>query len=112
MDAVAKDMDINRIFISVDPARDTPQSLSDYVSLYEKGLIGLTGTSKTVDAVAKQWNIFYSFNKANKDDKNYTVDHTIYMYLTDKNGKPMAMIRPEATPEQIIHFIKENNLGT
>ena len=110
MEAIAKDIDINRIFISVDPDRDTPQSLADYVALYDKGLIGLTGTPQTIDAVAKNWKIYYSFNKTNEDDKNYTVDHTTYLYLTDKNGKPMAMIRPEATPQEIIHFIKENNI--
>lgn len=109
MDAVSNDVDINRVFVSVDPERDTVDVLSDYVSLYKDGLIALTGTLTETDSVAKQWYIHYSFNKKDSVDKNYTVDHTTYLYLIDKQGKLQAMIRPEATPQEIIDFIKKNN---
>jgi cytochrome oxidase Cu insertion factor (SCO1/SenC/PrrC family) len=109
MDAVSNSVDINRVFISVDPERDTVDALSDYASLYKDGLIALTGTLAETDSVAKQWYIHYSFNKKNSTDKNYTVDHTTYLYLTNKQGKLLAMIRPEATPQEIIDFIKKNS---
>jgi len=106
MDAVSEKVDINRIFTSVDPERDTVAVLSEYVKLYKQGLIALTGDITQTDAVAKQWKIYYSFNKQNKDDMNYTVDHTTYLYLTDKNGHIVALIRSEATANDIIAFIK------
>jgi protein SCO1 len=108
MDVVSQSVDVNRLFISVDPARDTVKNLSKYVDLYKAGLIGLTGDSATLDTITKQWNVYYSFNKANEADKNYTVDHTTYLYVTDKKGQPIAMVRPEATPQEIIDFLKNN----
>ncbi len=109
MDAVSNSVDVNRVFISVDPERDTVDALSDYVSLYKDGLIALTGTLAETDKVAKQWYIHYSFNKKDSTDKNYTVDHTTYLYLIDKQGTLQAMIRPEANPQEIIDFIKKNS---
>ncbi len=109
MDVVSNSVDVNRVFISVDPERDTVDALFDYVSLYKNGLIALTGTLAETDAVAKQWYIYYSFNKKDSTDKNYTVDHTTYLYLTNKHGKLLAMIRPEASPQEIIDFIKKNS---
>jgi protein SCO1/2 len=108
MDAVSNKIDINRIFISVDPQRDTIKNLSDYVSLYKAGLIGLTGTASDIDTITKQWNVYYSLNKQSETDENYVVDHTTYLYITDKTGKPIAMVRPEATPKEIIKFLKKN----
>jgi protein SCO1/2 len=111
MDAVSHDVNINRVFVSVDPKRDTVKTLATYLTQYKKGLIGLTGTLQETDTVAKQWYIYYSFNKKDDTDKEYTVDHTTYLYLIDPKGQLLAMIRPEATPQEIIDFIK-NNLTT
>ncbi|MFT6071956.1 MAG: protein SCO1/2 [Alphaproteobacteria bacterium] len=108
MDAVANKVDVNRLFVSVDPERDTKTVLNNYVTLYKEGLIGLTGSLMQTDEVAKKWYIYYSFNKKSKEDKNYIVDHTTYLYLTDKNGHPFALIRPEATPDEIVEFIEKN----
>lgn len=106
MDVVSNDIDINRVFISVDPERDTVKNLADYVTLYKKGLIGLTGTLQETDKVAKQWRIYYSFNKQTPTDNDYIVDHTTYLYVTDAEGTVQGLIRPEATPKEIIDFIK------
>lgn len=108
MDAVAKNIDVNRIFISVDPARDTIKQLSNYVSLYKEGLIALTGTVSDIDKVTKKWNVYYSINKQSDTDKNYLVDHTTYLYVTDKNGHVIALVRPEATYQEIVAFLQKN----
>lgn len=108
MDAVSNKIDVNRVFVSVDPERDTQKVLKEYVSLYKEGLIGLTGTLEQTDAVAKQWYVYYGFNKKDETDQDYLVDHTTYLYLTDKEGKIVSLIRPEATPDEIVEFINEN----
>lgn len=106
MDAVAEQIDVNRVFVSIDPERDTTEVLENYVELYKKGLIGLTGSLQETDKVAKQWYIYYAFNKAHENDQNYIVDHTTYLYLSDKTGNVFALIRPEATPNEIVKFIQ------
>ena len=110
VDNLLGDNKINRIFVSIDPERDTVEKLHDYVSLYKKGLIGLTGTLEETDKVAKLWRVFYSLNKKSKTDTDYIVDHMTYLYLTDKNGKLIAMFRAEATAEEIANFIKTEKL--
>lgn len=101
---------INRIFVTVDPERDTVEALKSYVSLFKEGLIGLTGTLEEVDKVAKSWRIFYSYQKNKDDDKDYVVDHITYMYLTNREGHLIAMIQSDTPPEDIIKFIQDNKL--
>jgi len=110
-DAVAKLVGsdkINRVFVSVDPERDTVDALKNYLSLFTDGLIGLTGTLEETDAVAKKWRIFYSLNKQNEDDTDYMVDHITYFYLTNPDGELTAMIKPDARPADIAAFLTKN----
>lgn len=78
-DILAKQgIEVNPVFISVDPARDTPQVLADYVSNFSH-LTGLTGTEAQVAAVAKAYKVYYQLPA--KRDPGYTVDHTTMTYL-------------------------------
>jgi protein SCO1 len=110
VDSILGDNKINRIFVSVDPMRDTPDVLKQYASLYKDGLITLTGTPEQVDAVAKLWRIFYSINKKSPDDMEYTVDHVTYMYILNAQGKLVAMAESDTTPDKIAELITKNNL--
>ncbi len=101
---------INRVFITLDPERDTAEKLKDYVSLYKAGMIALSGTKQETDKVAKQWRVYYSANKKDPNDQDYLVDHSVYSYLLNKNGELVAIFRSEATAAEITRFIKENHL--
>lgn len=98
-DILAKQgMEVTPVFISVDPARDTPQVLGDYVSNFDH-LVGLTGTEAEIAAAAKAYKVFYQLPA--KRDPGYTVDHTTMTYLMLPKTGFADFFQRDATPEQI-----------
>lgn len=84
MDILAhQGLDVTPVFITIDPARDTPQALSDYVDVMHSDMIALTGTPAQIDGAAKAYKAFY--NKAG-DGENYLMDHSTFTYLMSPDG--------------------------
>ena len=81
------------VFISVDPERDTPAEVENYMSLYETPVIGLTGTPAEIEKVKKQFGIYSA--KVPQPGGGYSVDHTATVILLDKNGQFTATLSPE-----------------
>ena len=79
---------IEVIFISVDPERDTPQSMADYVSSFGPQFTGLTGTKEEIAAVAKDFKVYY--RKVPLEGNDYTIDHTAVVYLFNRRGEFVA----------------------
>jgi protein SCO1/2 len=77
---------ITPIFITVDPERDTPAQLSEYVKSFDPRLVGLTGTPPEVDAAAKAYRVYYKKVQDEKSTAGYTFDHTSIIYLMDPQG--------------------------
>lgn len=77
---------IQPIFITVDPERDTPEQLAQYVSSFHPRLIGLTGTPQQIQAAAKAYRVYYQKVKDEKSTAEYTIDHTSIIYLMDPQG--------------------------
>jgi protein SCO1/2 len=73
------------VFITVDPERDTPQALKDYMSSFDPRLKGLTGDVPAIAAVAKAYRVY--FKKVPLEPEGYTMDHTAIVYLMDKEGR-------------------------
>jgi protein SCO1/2 len=83
------------LFITVDPERDTPAAMKDYLSSFDSHLIGLTGDPAAVAAVAKAYRVYYK--KVPLEQGGYTMDHTAIVYLMDKEGRflsPFSLKRP------------------
>jgi protein SCO1/2 len=83
------------LFITVDPERDTPALMKDYLANFDPHLWGLTGDPTAVAAVAKAYRVYYK--KVPLDGDGYTMDHTAIVYLMDKNGRfvaPFNLKRP------------------
>ena len=76
---------VRAVFITVDPERDTPEVMKDYLSSFDSRLSGLTGDPAAVAAVAKAYRVY--FKKVPLDQGGYTMDHTAIVYLMDKNGR-------------------------
>jgi protein SCO1 len=76
------------VFITVDPERDTPAVIKDYLSSFDPHLVGLTGDPAAVAAVAKAYRVYYK--KVPLDQGGYTMDHTAIVYLMDKQGRFVA----------------------
>jgi protein SCO1 len=83
---LAPDADRARaLFITVDPERDTPKALKDYLSSFDPHLLGLTGDADAIAAVAKSYRAIY--RKVPLAEGGYTMDHTAIVYLMDKQGR-------------------------
>jgi len=79
---------ITPVFISVDPARDTPDHLAEYVTFFHPRTVGLTGTEEQIKAVAREYRVYYRKNDPQGDDpQDYLVDHTSIIYLIGPDGK-------------------------
>jgi len=80
---------LNYIFISVDPERDTPESLKLYVTAngFPKSLIGLTGSQDQIEAVKSAYKVYSQKVPTPDSAAEYTVDHSDIIYLMDKEGK-------------------------
>ena len=84
---------IDPIFITVDPTRDTPELLKNYLSFFDERIIGLTGTQEEIEKVSNQYHVYYSYqNKGKVED--YTVNHTANMYFVDENNNVEKIFVP------------------
>ena len=86
------------LFITVDPERDTPAKLKDYLSSFDPRLIGVTGDPAAVAAVEKAYRVYAK--KVPLDAGGYTMDHTAIVYLMDKNGRFVAPFNLKRRPEE------------
>ena len=78
------------IFISVDPERDTPKALADYVVSFHPRLVGLTGTPEQVDKAAKAYRVYYKKVRDEASSAPYTIDHSALIYLMGPDGAYVA----------------------
>ena len=85
------------VLITLDPERDTPELLKQYVESFGPDVRGLTGTPAEIARLAKAYRVFYSKVPLGKDD--YTIDHTVVVYLIDKQGRFVAPFNVKRTPE-------------
>ncbi|UAL10425.1 SCO family protein [Caulobacter segnis] len=94
------------VFISIDPARDTPQQMKTYLSAdyIPKSTIGLTGTEEQVKAAAKAYKVYYA--KVG-DGPGYTMDHSTAIYLMDPKGRFKTVIPYNLPPEDIARRISD-----
>jgi protein SCO1 len=79
------DKSVKALFITVDPERDTPKLMTDYVSSFDPRIIGLSGTAEEIDNVEKAYRVYA--RKAPGKDGEYGMDHSSVVYLMDRNGR-------------------------
>jgi len=98
MRALDKDADrINALFITVDPERDTPAGMKDYLSSFDPHIRGATGDRRAIDAVEKEYRVYAK--KVPGKDGDYSMDHSALVYLMDKQGHFVAPFRLDRKPE-------------
>ncbi len=85
------------LFITVDPEKDTPEQLKEYIRLFHPRLIGLTGDARQIHKLASAYKIYYAKTEPTKA-ADRGIDHTAYMYLMDRNGRYSASFRPALPP--------------
>ena len=100
---------VQPLFITVDPERDTPARLADFVSSFHPRLIGLTGSLAEIRKTAIAYRTFFAKSVTTAD--NYAVDHTGFVYLLGKDGRYLGFLPPGLAPEAIADAIRAR-LGT
>ena len=102
----AEQKQVQVVFVSVDPERDTPTSLRDYVSAFAGPATGLTGTATQVAQVADQYGAQYFRVDLPGSAMGYAIDHSAAVYLIDKRGKLQLLLRHTAAPERFVEAIR------
>ncbi len=97
--------DLQVLFITLDPARDSQQLLSQYVPAFDRRFLGLYGDAAATAKVAKEFKVFCQ-KVPGKDPANYTIDHTAGSYVFDRQGRVRLFVRHGQGPAPIVHDIK------
>lgn len=97
--ALGKDGDrIGALFVTVDPERDTPEKLKDYLSSFDPRLIGATGDEAAIKSIEKAYRVYAK--RVPLDGGGYTMDHTAIVYLMNKDGQFVAPFNMKRRPAE------------
>ncbi|GGJ29754.1 SCO family protein [Neoroseomonas lacus] len=96
---------VTPIFITIDPERDTPEAMADYVSRFHSRLVGLTGTPEQVAQAARAYRVYYAKVQP-RDSTAYLMDHSSFIYFVGSDGRVRNLFRPDTTPEAIAAAVR------
>ena len=94
---------VTPVFVTIDPARDTPEILQEFMEPFHPRMLGLTGSAEEIAAAAKAWRVYYA--KASGDPENYLMDHSALTYLADREGAYVAHFSHATPPEAIVEGV-------
>ena len=89
---------VHALYITVDPERDTPAVMKDYLSSFDPHLRGATGSREAIDSAEKEYRVYAK--KVPTDNGDYSMDHTAVVYLMDKQGRFVAPFKVDRKPEE------------
>jgi len=90
------------LFVSVDPARDTPEVMHAYVNAFDPRAVGLSGPAREIEALSKRYRSAFT-REPDRADGQYEVSHSSAIYLFDGNGKARLLSTPSNTQDQMVH---------
>jgi protein SCO1 len=96
--------DARALFVTVDPERDTPQVLKDYLGSFDPRVIGVTGDAEAVTAMIKAYRVYAK--KVPTDGGGYTMDHTAIVYLMGKDGRFVVPFNMKRRPQEAAEDLK------
>lgn len=99
--------DVQVLFVTLDPERDTQELLNAYVPAFHPSFVGLYGDKEATDRTAKEFKLFYSKSPSGDDPKNYTVDHMSGSYVFDREGRVRLLLSHEAEPGAIASDLRQ-----
>lgn len=97
---------VDPLFISLDPDRDTPQVLHGYTHFFHPQIRGLTGDAQTLDKIAKAYHVRYNFVGKGKTE-NYTMDHSAQVYVIDTEGRLVQMVPHGLPPNALADIVRK-----
>ncbi len=95
------DEDIRFVFLSVDPERDTPEQLAQFVSYFNSDFIGVTGTPEGIEQITRQLGVLHIRAQPEEGASGYLVDHSASVFLFDPDGRYHAVFSPPLSADAI-----------
>jgi protein SCO1/2 len=99
---------VQPVFITVDPLRDTPDVIADYLANFDPRFIGLTGTRQQIAGVERTFAVYAKAAEGAQSGTNYLVDHTALTYLMGPDGAFRAFIAQTLSPAEMAEKIREH----
>ncbi len=98
---------IQPLFISVDPERDTPQRLAEYSHFFHPKMLGLTGNREQIDQIVNQYGAFYRIVDLKDSAMGYAVDHSSRIYLINKQGQLSQTLMHGSMPNELVTYLRQ-----
>ena len=98
---------VQPVFITIDPDRDTPGVLKDYIGNFHPRLIGLSGNSAQVSKAARAYRVYYAKVDDPKAGENYLMDHSSVIYLMDPDGLYLTHFSHGTAPDTMAKRLRE-----
>jgi protein SCO1/2 len=96
---------VRSVFITVDPERDTPEVLKEYVTSFDAPILALSGSPEEIARAAKAYRVYYA--KHPEPGGDYSMDHSSVIYVMDPEGRFTASFTHQSTPEEIAERLKK-----
>ncbi len=97
---------IQPLFITIDPERDTVEQLSQYVELFHPKIMGLTGSAEDIAKVAKTYQAYYKKSDPSDTSDGYLMDHVALIFLMDGSARRLHMFSSRTTPRELTEALK------
>jgi protein SCO1/2 len=97
-----KAKDVVPVFITLDPERDTPEKLAEYLNSFDARFVGLSGSKQEVESAAKAYRVYYQIVPDDKTPGEYTVDHAAIIYLMGKDGQFITHVPHTTNVDQVV----------
>jgi protein SCO1/2 len=98
------DKRVSALFVTVDPERDTPAALKEYLSSFDPRISGLSGTREEIDVTLKAYRVYAK--KQPQENGEYSMDHSAIVYLMDKQGRFVNALNLQSPPEAVAKEIQ------
>jgi protein SCO1/2 len=92
---------VQMIFVTVDPERDTPQRMRDYLAFFGQNFVGLSGSLEETETIAGQFGVIYEKQIVSQSATDYLIDHSSVVVVLDPERRPLVMFPYGVTAEQI-----------
>lgn len=97
---------VQPLFITVDPQRDTPTILRQFTQSFDPRIVGLTGTGQEIAAAAKEYGAYYARHATGPGQDDYVVDHSTYLYVMDPRGKFVRAFENDISADRIAEVLR------
>ncbi len=98
------------LFITVDPERDTPAALKEYLA-FNEAIVGLTGSAEAAQHAQTSFKVYARRQKLPDSALGYTMDHTSLFYLVDRHGRPQLAVHDTVTPQELAEVLRRGIKG-